>query len=211
MLSRIMMPTSPTLEMDKVHPESDETSSVLTHEKRSEQIISLIAAPITAAVLACLLRRLSVADCEGMASIAMDQMASFSLVYLFMVDKAHIIRGTTKSRLQSKLYVFNSILVLGIYSMIATLNYVSHGAHYDNDAQSCVVELTGATLLPVLCFDTVVNVYLTSMFLVSLFILFTSLAIHWINSSGRARPCRSVELESVLATVPASPEALQKD
>ncbi|WQF84827.1 hypothetical protein CDEST_09841 [Colletotrichum destructivum] len=213
MLSRIMVPTSPTFEMDNVNPKSDGTSSVLTYEPHSEQIISLIAAPITAALLAYLLRyqwptvkgwrplpwtkwlvlgiylssflfvlgswtfqvlflaelRMNSTLCSAAGALCLSSYVAIKLVYLFMVDKAHIIRGTIKSRLQSKLYVFNSILVLGIYCVIATLNYVSHGAHYDNDTQSCVVELTRATLLPVLCFDTVVNVYLTSMFLVPLF------------------------------------------
>ncbi|GKT49361.1 uncharacterized protein ColSpa_09542 [Colletotrichum spaethianum] len=46
------------------------------------------------------------------------------LIYLFLVEKAHIIRGATKSRLRSKLYIFNSFGMLGVYTVIAILNFI---------------------------------------------------------------------------------------
>ena len=36
----------------------------------------------------------------------------------------YIIRGTTKRRLQSRLYIFNSVGMLGLYLVVVILNFV---------------------------------------------------------------------------------------
>lgn len=38
------------------------------------------------------------------------------LIYLFLVEKAYIVRGSTKRRFRDKLYIFNTILVTGTLS-----------------------------------------------------------------------------------------------
>ncbi|KXH27938.1 hypothetical protein CNYM01_04538 [Colletotrichum nymphaeae SA-01] len=83
----------------------------------------------------------------------------------------HVIRGTTKSRLKSKLYVFNAFV------MLTTFNFVSRGSRYDKENDVCSIGLERTILLPVIFFDAVVNVYLTSLF------LFPLLRLHSIQIS----------------------------
>ncbi|KAL2875211.1 hypothetical protein SGCOL_009646 [Colletotrichum sp. CLE4] len=106
--------------------------------------------------------------CSAAGILCLTAYVVIKLVYLFMVDKAHVIRGTTKSRLKSKLYVFNSFVMLAVYGIIATFNFVSRGSRYDKDNDLCIIGLERTILLPVIFFDAVINVYLTSLFLVPL-------------------------------------------
>lgn len=39
----------------------------------------------------------------------------------------HVIRGTTKKRARSKLYLFNSAGMLGVYLSVVILNFVLYG------------------------------------------------------------------------------------
>jgi hypothetical protein len=45
-------------------------------------------------------------------------------IYLFLVEKAYIIRGSTKPRLKSKLYLFNSFGMVGVYVVVAIVNFI---------------------------------------------------------------------------------------
>ncbi|OHF00410.1 hypothetical protein CORC01_04391 [Colletotrichum orchidophilum] len=88
------------------------------------------------------------------------------LIYLFLVEKAHIIRGATKPRLQSKLYLFNSFGMLGVYVVIAILNFIFRITRID-DGQ-CYIGMQKVSMIPLISFDAVVNVYLTILFLIPL-------------------------------------------
>ncbi|KAK2772402.1 hypothetical protein CKAH01_03940 [Colletotrichum kahawae] len=88
------------------------------------------------------------------------------LVYLFLVEKAHIIRGATKPRLKSKLYIFNSFGMLGVYAVIAILNFIFRITRID-DGQ-CYIGMQKVSMIPLISFDAVVNVYLTILFLIPL-------------------------------------------
>ncbi|KAI3536575.1 hypothetical protein CSPX01_10659 [Colletotrichum filicis] len=88
------------------------------------------------------------------------------LIYLFLVEKAHIIRGATKPRLQSKLYLFNSFGMLGVYAVIAILNFIFRITRID-DGQ-CYIGMQKVSMIPLISFDAVVNVYLTILFLIPL-------------------------------------------
>ncbi|GKT57375.1 hypothetical protein ColTof4_11521 [Colletotrichum tofieldiae] len=91
------------------------------------------------------------------------------LIYLFLVEKAqrkHIIRGATKSRLKSKLYIFNSFGMLGVYAVIAILNFIFRITRID-DGQ-CYIGMQKVSMIPLISFDAVVNIYLTILFLIPL-------------------------------------------
>ncbi|KAI8275489.1 hypothetical protein K4K59_010237 [Colletotrichum sp. SAR11_240] len=88
------------------------------------------------------------------------------LIYLFLVEKAHIIRGATKPRLKSKLYIFNSFGMLGVYAVIAILNFIFRITRID-DGQ-CYIGMQKVSMIPLISFDAVVNVYLTILFLIPL-------------------------------------------
>ncbi|KAK2047286.1 hypothetical protein LZ31DRAFT_492012 [Colletotrichum somersetense] len=88
------------------------------------------------------------------------------LIYMFLVEKAHIIRGATKPRLKSKLYILNSFVMLGIYSVIAILNFIFRITRID-DGQ-CYIGMQKVSMIPLISFDAVVNIYLTILFLIPL-------------------------------------------
>ncbi|EXF79306.1 hypothetical protein CFIO01_02041 [Colletotrichum fioriniae PJ7] len=60
--------------------------------------------------------------------------------------------------------------MLAVYGIIATFNFVSRGSRYDKENDVCSIGLERTILLPVIFFDAVVNVYLTSLFLFPLLI-----------------------------------------
>ncbi|KAH8658091.1 hypothetical protein BX600DRAFT_468643 [Xylariales sp. PMI_506] len=85
------------------------------------------------------------------------------LIYLFLIDRAHIIRGTTKSRLKSKLYLFNVISTLTIYCSIGSLDFIYREPR--QDAGTCIISISKYGLVPTITFDAVTNIYLTILFL----------------------------------------------
>ncbi|OIW27947.1 hypothetical protein CONLIGDRAFT_455527 [Coniochaeta ligniaria NRRL 30616] len=93
------------------------------------------------------------------------------LVYLFLVEKAYIIRGNLKPRLKSRVYIFNSIIMLGLYVGVAIVNFVFRITKMQ-DGQ-CVIGMQKQAMIPLIGFDVLVNVYLTCMFLVPLFNMYT--------------------------------------
>ncbi|KAJ0110005.1 hypothetical protein J7T55_014807 [Diaporthe amygdali] len=76
-------------------------------------------------------------------------------IYLFLVDRAHIVRGSKKPRLKSKLYIFNSFGMLGIYVVITIMNFVLHIAEFDKG--HCVIGLQKPVIIPLIGFDALVN------------------------------------------------------
>ncbi|KAK1597706.1 uncharacterized protein LY79DRAFT_587281 [Colletotrichum navitas] len=88
------------------------------------------------------------------------------LIYLFLVEKAHIIRGETKPRLKSKLYIFNSFVMLGIYAVIAIMNFVFRITRIDHG--QCYIGMQKVSVIPLISFDAIVNIYLTILFLIPL-------------------------------------------
>ncbi|KAK1992447.1 hypothetical protein LX36DRAFT_296906 [Colletotrichum falcatum] len=88
------------------------------------------------------------------------------LIYMFLAEKAHIIRGTMRPRLRSKLYIFNSFIMLGIYAVIAILNFVFRITRIDGG--QCYIGMQKVSMIPLISFDAVVNIYLTILFLIPL-------------------------------------------
>ncbi|KAH6976801.1 hypothetical protein EDB80DRAFT_692464 [Ilyonectria destructans] len=88
-------------------------------------------------------------------------------IYVFLVEKAHIIRGTPKTRLQSKLYCFNSFGMLGLYCVVVILNFIFRIARIDENGV-CIIGMRSISMIPLITFDAIVNIYLTILFLIPL-------------------------------------------
>ncbi|KAH6900166.1 hypothetical protein B0T10DRAFT_17751 [Thelonectria olida] len=89
------------------------------------------------------------------------------MIYVFLVEKAHIIRSNGRKRLQSKLYCFNSFGMLGMYCVVVVLNFVFRIAKIDENGV-CIIGMKSIAMIPLISFDAVVNVYLTILFLIPL-------------------------------------------
>ncbi|KAH6990548.1 hypothetical protein BKA56DRAFT_210192 [Ilyonectria sp. MPI-CAGE-AT-0026] len=87
-------------------------------------------------------------------------------IYLFLVEKAHIIRGSPKKRLESKLYCFNSFGMLGLYTVVVILNFIFRIAKIENGV--CIIGMQSISMIPLITFDAIVNIYLTILFLIPL-------------------------------------------
>ncbi|PHH65107.1 hypothetical protein CDD81_3238 [Ophiocordyceps australis] len=104
--------------------------------------------------------------CDSAILLCLVCYVTTKLIYLFLVEKAHIIRGTPKSRIRSKLYVFNSFGMLGVYVVIVLLNFIYRISRLNNGR--CIIGMQGLAMVPLISFDAVVNVYLTMLFLLPL-------------------------------------------
>ncbi|WDK18616.1 hypothetical protein CGRA01v4_09901 [Colletotrichum graminicola] len=87
-------------------------------------------------------------------------------IYLFMVERAHIIRQTRKSRFKSKLYLINSLGMLGKAAIELNLFCCSRITHFEDGI--CIIGMQTPVILPLISFDAAVNVYLTILFLLPL-------------------------------------------
>ncbi|KAL7781962.1 hypothetical protein V8C43DRAFT_327507 [Trichoderma afarasin] len=77
-----------------------------------------------------------------------------------------IIRGATTPRLKSILYLVNSLGMLTIYIAVVILNFVFRITEMRSG--ECIIGMRSAAMIPLISFDTVINVYLTIMFLIPL-------------------------------------------
>ncbi|KAF4453589.1 hypothetical protein F53441_3734 [Fusarium austroafricanum] len=88
------------------------------------------------------------------------------LIYVFLVEKAHVIRSSTTRRRNSWLYLFNMITLLGGYGVVAVLNFIYRIARIVKG--ECFIGMQPISMIPLIAFDAVVNVYLTILFLIPL-------------------------------------------
>lgn len=110
----------------------------------------------------------SVQICEGAILLCLIcYMTTKVLIYLFLVEKAYIIRGSRQPRLKDKLYLFNFFGMICPYAVVIVLNFVFRFA-YINDEGVCIIGMKKFAMLPLIIFDVVVNVYLTTLFLIPL-------------------------------------------
>ncbi|KAL1382342.1 hypothetical protein HDK64DRAFT_49177 [Phyllosticta capitalensis] len=94
-------------------------------------------------------------------------MSSKILIYCFLVEKVYIIRGSRMPRLQDPLYLFNCFGMLLPYTVVVILNFVWRISYKNNDGM-CIIGMEKKAMMPLIIFDVVVNVYLTSLFLLPL-------------------------------------------
>ncbi|RBQ87457.1 hypothetical protein VDGD_06779 [Verticillium dahliae] len=85
---------------------------------------------------------------------------------LVLTRAQHVVRGTKKSRFKSKMYLFNSFGMLGVYVVIAILNFIFRITRLENGL--CVIGMQKVSMIPLISFDAVVNIYLTILFLIPL-------------------------------------------
>ncbi|EGY15615.1 uncharacterized protein VDAG_06779 [Verticillium dahliae VdLs.17] len=109
----------------------------------------------------------------GLLQFALGVNTSFSicdgailLCLVCYVTTKHVVRGTKKSRFKSKMYLFNSFGMLGVYVVIAILNFIFRITRLENGL--CVIGMQKVSMIPLISFDAVVNIYLTILFLIPL-------------------------------------------
>ncbi|KAF4428671.1 hypothetical protein CFRS1_v007695 [Colletotrichum fructicola] len=163
----MMLPTSAT-----AHGSTADTQST---KAQFEQVLSLIITTILTAFLGNLLRQEWFAVKHWRPLPWARQL--ILLIYLrlrgnkmsdMIQGQSHIIRGATKARHRSKLYTCNTILMLGTYGFITMFNFHFRASYYDSASDTCVIGLERAILIPIIVFDALVNIYLTSLFLIPL-------------------------------------------
>ncbi|QBZ60315.1 hypothetical protein PoMZ_07255 [Pyricularia oryzae] len=114
---------------------------------------------------------INLAACDAAIIVCLVFYVTTKAVYLFLVEKAYIIRGTRKGRLQSKLYLFNSFGMMGIYVVVVVLNFVFRINRLEDG--TCIIGMKKIAMIPLISFDALVNVYLTFLFLIPLMRLYS--------------------------------------
>ncbi|KAL2069572.1 hypothetical protein VTL71DRAFT_14251 [Oculimacula yallundae] len=107
--------------------------------------------------------------------------SSASFIYQFLVERVYIIRRSSGSRWKDKLYLFNSFGMMLPYVVVIALNFYFRFADFDNG--SCRIGMKRVAMIPLIAFDILVNVYLTSLFLIPL----RSLYSYQTNRSSQTR------------------------
>ncbi|KAF2466504.1 uncharacterized protein BDR25DRAFT_293412 [Lindgomyces ingoldianus] len=106
--------------------------------------------------------------CEGAILLCLIcYMTTKVLIYLFLVEKAYIIRGSRNARMKDKLFLFNFFGMIVPYLVVIVLNFIFRIA-YINENGVCIIGMKKIAMLPLISFDVVVNVYLTLLFLLPL-------------------------------------------
>lgn len=89
------------------------------------------------------------------------------LIYMFLVEKAFIIRsGSKRRRMTSKLYLFNSFGMIGVYCVVVVMNFIYRITRVENG--QCIIGMRKEAMIPLISFDLLVNIYLTLVFLIPL-------------------------------------------
>ncbi|RKL33599.1 hypothetical protein BFJ72_g9823 [Fusarium proliferatum] len=107
------------------------------------------------------------------------------LIYVFLVEKAHVIRSSTTRRRNSKLYLFNMITLLGGYGVVVVLNFIYRIARIVNG--ECFIGMKSISMIPLIAFDAVVNIYLTILFLIPLKNLYSFKNLPKTHANSRLR------------------------
>ncbi|KHN94015.1 uncharacterized protein MAM_08144 [Metarhizium album ARSEF 1941] len=141
----------------------------------------------------------SLSTCEGAILLCLACYVSTKFIYLFLVEKAHFVRGTSKKRMRSKLYMFNCFGMLGLYIIVGILNVVFRIAKLENGV--CVIGMKSVAMIPLLSFDTVANIYLTILFLVPLRNLYSYRNLPRTPATMRLRVAASRTLCGAVATL----------
>lgn len=102
--------------------------------------------------------------CRGVIILCLAcYMTTKVLIYLFLVEKAYIVRGRRLPRLKDKLYLFNFFGMICPYIGVFILNFIFRFAYVDDNG-ICIVGMKRVAMIPLLSFEVLVNVYLTLLF-----------------------------------------------
>ncbi|KAK3315308.1 hypothetical protein B0H66DRAFT_642552 [Apodospora peruviana] len=128
----------------------------------------------------------SLSVCESAILLCLVCYVTTKLIYLFLVEKAHIIRsGNKKLRLRSRLYIFNSFGMIGVYCIVVVLNFVYRITRVENG--QCIIGMQKLAMIPLISFDLLVNIYLTFLFLIPLYGLYSFKNLQQTQGSRRLR------------------------
>ncbi|KAF2650765.1 hypothetical protein K491DRAFT_782398 [Lophiostoma macrostomum CBS 122681] len=106
--------------------------------------------------------------CEGAILLCLVcYMTTKVLIYFFLVEKAYIVRGSRLPRFKTKLWLFNTFGMLVPYLVVIVMNFVWRIA-YINDDGICTIGMKKISMLPLIIFEVIVNVYLTILFIIPL-------------------------------------------
>ncbi|KAL1638181.1 hypothetical protein SLS58_008921 [Diplodia intermedia] len=92
-------------------------------------------------------------------------MLSKLCIYLFLVERAYIVRGSNKPRMKNPLYLFNTFGMLLPFIAIFILN-IYYKSSYINKDGVCMIGVDKLALILLISFDVTVNAYLTALFLI---------------------------------------------
>ncbi|KAK0706839.1 hypothetical protein B0T26DRAFT_655751, partial [Lasiosphaeria miniovina] len=109
----------------------------------------------------------SISVCESAILLCLACYVTTKLIYLFLVEKVHIIRSSSqRPRLHSKLYIFNAFGMIGVYCIVVVINFIYRITRVENG--QCIIGMKKLAMIPLIAFDLLVNVYLTILFLIPL-------------------------------------------
>ncbi|KAK6335709.1 hypothetical protein TWF730_003087 [Orbilia blumenaviensis] len=86
------------------------------------------------------------------------------LIYILLVEKVRLVKNAWLPRRKDKLYLFNSFGLLVPYMSVCFLTLAYRFSYFQNGV--CRIGMKKVALLPLITFDVVVNVYLTTLFLI---------------------------------------------
>ncbi|OCL06506.1 hypothetical protein AOQ84DRAFT_75607 [Glonium stellatum] len=102
--------------------------------------------------------------CRGVILLCLAcYMTTKVLIYLYLVEKAYIVRGRQQRRLKDKLYLFNFFAMICPYIGVFVLNFVFRFAYLDRNGM-CIIGMKKVAMIPLISLEVVVNVYLTLLF-----------------------------------------------
>ncbi|KAF2685542.1 hypothetical protein K458DRAFT_364394 [Lentithecium fluviatile CBS 122367] len=127
------------------------------------------------------------------------------LIYYFLVEKAYIVRGSRLPRMKTKMWLFNCLGMLLPYIVVVILNFIFRIAYIDDDGV-CIIGMEKISMLPLISFDVVVNVYLTLLFIVPLRRLYsyqnnTNTSLHTVAFRSFIGSCATLTSSVVNLTV----------
>ncbi|KAF7195278.1 hypothetical protein HII31_03484 [Pseudocercospora fuligena] len=94
-------------------------------------------------------------------------MSTKVLIYTFLVEKAWIVRGCLKRRIESRLYLFNCFGMLLPYAIAVVLNFIWRISFIDTKGK-CIIGMEKRAMMPLIIFEVVVNAYLNILFIIPL-------------------------------------------
>ncbi|ETS73408.1 hypothetical protein PFICI_15013 [Pestalotiopsis fici W106-1] len=88
-------------------------------------------------------------------SYAVCSAALFLCLTFYMTAKIYVVRNDTKPRLKSKLYIFNTFVVIILYLVVAIVNLIYRITRIDDGV--CIIGMQRGAMVALLGFDTFVN------------------------------------------------------
>jgi hypothetical protein len=86
-------------------------------------------------------------------------------LYLFLVERSHIVKATVQSRFEDRVYLIRlTSVILGFATLVAS-TFRWHVSEFDRASGMCQIGITKVVTIALLVWDIIVNVFLTIIFL----------------------------------------------